>query len=68
VGRGLLPLKEIESILAPGNVYWDIAHNITEVKSMRAKWYSYFRGKEPHTKVIKREDYFLMAFWRGKRS
>ena len=63
----MLPLSKIESILLPGKAYWDIAHSTAEVKTMRGKWYNYFRGKQPHTKVIKREDYYLIAFWLGDR-
>ena len=63
----MLSLKKIESILLPGKAYWDIARNTTEAITMRKKWYRYFRDKQPHTKVIKREDYYLIAFWLGER-
>lgn len=63
----MLSLQKIESILPPGKAYWDSASNITEVKAMRGKWYHYFKGKNPHTKVIRREEYYLVSFWLGER-
>lgn len=63
-----LTLQKIESVLLPGSAYWDLACTIAEVKSMKSKWYHYFKGRQPHTKVIKREEYYLMAFWLGERS
>jgi hypothetical protein len=43
-----------------------IAESDSEVRQMKAAWYHYFKGKQPHTKVIKRESCYSICFWLAK--
>jgi hypothetical protein len=66
-----LPLaNEVAGFMAPGNDLWMIAHSEKQARDMTSAWRRRFRGKEPHTRTIKRPDYYLICFWleRGMRN